>query len=167
METERLDACDGLALDAPTISTIKKVGSEVVGGFLVSEPMRQDHEKAVSHGQDRALLALSSDNPMGRSRKLGGFFETCHDPGHLAHDRAHRAMAFGGLAAEPRASADVVPRTDSCPGGQLLGGRKPTHLGPDVRTDDRSAISLPVKRCSLLRTESLLLTRTHVCAVVS
>jgi hypothetical protein len=50
LETEPLSTCDGLTLDAAHIAAVPKICSQVVGGFLISEQRRNDHEQTVSHG---------------------------------------------------------------------------------------------------------------------
>lgn len=141
LKPQLLSTCDGLTLNAAMITSLTKVGSKVVGGFLVSEQRRDDHEQAVCHRQKSALFPSPSSNVLGLRGQIVGFFTASNHPGELAPHRAQGAMAFRGLSTQAFPTADRVARRDSSPGGEGFGGGKAAHLRPN-RCDDHSCANL-------------------------
>ena len=97
----------------------------------------------MAYGDERALFPTPGRNPSLLGRGIGLPRFGC--PMRHFHQRlTPPSTALARLAAEAFAATFIMARAHPRPGGQMLGTRKPGHIGPDFGQQDlRCALTHP------------------------
>src|SRR5262249_28117223 len=86
-------------------------------------------------GNQSPFLAASARNPPVLCGQIR-VFRFGRDMGNFDEDLPQPTTPFARFAAQALAPALVVPRTHAGPGGEVLGTREATHVGPDLGYQD-------------------------------
>ena len=111
------------------IEFIKVVNTKILVGLAIAEHEIDGNQQAVFDRANGALFPTSARQTMVLRFEIA-VFGAHRRVRHLGQHRVDVTVGSGGFAAAPFAGAFMIAGTLARPGGEVLMGRKPTHVGP-------------------------------------
>ncbi len=141
---EPLKAAHGSPLNGSPFSFIKIVRAEIAIGSLARQHMIDNDEQTMRNGHNGFLLAASAGEPSKLCPEIGLLDPAC-TVGCLDQRLPELLTAFACPTAQLLAGTLVIARTQTGPGGQMGGARKPSEVSPNLGQDDFSDAAIDAR----------------------